>query len=137
MAGAKHVERAIRGQVGVALILTPQVGGGGPVGVSATCLFEQACLQSDPVETELFPELGAFWIEHVEALLSFVAAGVGVSCSPSLVERVRFRGVKTVPLRPDIRGVISAVWRPLDLPATAARFLEELRAELELGAPPL
>jgi DNA-binding transcriptional LysR family regulator len=73
-------------------------------------------------------------IEHVEALLSFVAAGIGVSCAPSLVERVRFHGVKTVPLLPEIRAVISAVWRPQGLPATATRFLEELRAELEPDA---
>jgi len=73
-------------------------------------------------------------IEHVEALLSFVAAGIGVSCAPSLVERVRFPGVKTVPLLPEIRAVISAVWRPQGLPATATRFLEELRAELEPDA---
>lgn len=73
-------------------------------------------------------------VEHVEALLSFVAAGVGVSCTPSLVERVPFRGVKTVPLLPEIRGGISAVWRPQGLPATAARFLEELRAELRVEA---
>ncbi len=72
-------------------------------------------------------------VEHVEALLSFVAAGVGVSCVPSLVERLRFRGVKTVPLLPEIRGGISAVWRPEKLPATATRFLEALHAELEPG----
>jgi DNA-binding transcriptional LysR family regulator len=71
--------------------------------------------------------------ENLEALLSFVAAGVGVSCAPGLVERMPFRGVKTVPLVPEIRGGISAVWRPLGLPATAARFLEELRAELALN----
>jgi len=70
-------------------------------------------------------------VEHVEALLSFVAAGVGVACVPSLVERLQFHGVKTVPLLPEIRGGISAVWRPENLPATATRFLEALRAELE------
>jgi DNA-binding transcriptional LysR family regulator len=70
-------------------------------------------------------------VEHVEALLSFVAAGVGVACVPSRVERLQFHGVQTVPLLPEIRGGISAVWRPENLPATATRFLEALRAELE------
>jgi DNA-binding transcriptional LysR family regulator len=69
-------------------------------------------------------------VEHVEPLLSFVAAGVGVSCVPSLVERLPFRGVKTRPLVPEVRGGISAAWRHVGLSATAARFLEVLRAEL-------
>ncbi len=68
--------------------------------------------------------------EHSEALLSFVAAGVGVSCVPNLVERLKVRGVTTVPLRPEVRGGISAVWRPDRMPPPAARFLEVLRAEL-------
>jgi DNA-binding transcriptional LysR family regulator len=71
-------------------------------------------------------------VEHVEALLSFVAAGVGVSCVPGLVQRLPFRGVKTLPLRPEIQGGISAVWRPDGLSATAAHFLELLRAELKV-----
>ncbi len=69
-------------------------------------------------------------IEHLEALLSFVAAGIGISFLPALVERVGFRGIKVVPIRSEIRGGISAVWRPERLPATAARFLEILRSEL-------
>lgn len=69
-------------------------------------------------------------VEQLEALLSFVAAGVGVSLTPNLFGRLGFRGVKLVPTRPEIRGGISAVWRPERLPATAARFLELLRSEL-------
>jgi len=69
-------------------------------------------------------------VEHSEALLSFIAAGVGVSCVPNLVERLRVKGVSTVPLRPEIRGGISAVWNPQRLTPPAARFLEVLRAEL-------
>ncbi len=69
-------------------------------------------------------------VEQLEALLSFVAAGLGVSCTPNLIERLRFPGIKTVPLSPEIRGGISAVWRPERLPPTATRFLEALRAEL-------
>jgi DNA-binding transcriptional LysR family regulator len=72
-------------------------------------------------------------VEHVEALLAFVAAGFGVSCVPSLIERVPFRGVTTVPLALEARGGISAVWQPQRLSPTTAHFLELLRAEL---APP-
>jgi DNA-binding transcriptional LysR family regulator len=69
-------------------------------------------------------------VEHVEALLAFVAAGFGVSCVPSLVERIPFKGVTTVPLALDARGGISAVWQPQRLSPTASHFLELLRAEV-------
>jgi DNA-binding transcriptional LysR family regulator len=69
-------------------------------------------------------------VEHVEALLAFVAAGFGVSCVPSLIQRLRFRGVTTVPLQLEARGGISAVWQPQRLSPTTAHFLELLRAEL-------
>jgi DNA-binding transcriptional LysR family regulator len=69
-------------------------------------------------------------VEHIEALLAFVAAGFGVSCVPSLVDQIRFRGVTTVPLALDTRGGISAVWHPQRLSPTASHFLELLRAEL-------
>lgn len=69
-------------------------------------------------------------IEHAEALLSFVAAGVGVSCVPNLVEKLKVAGITTIPLLPEVRGGISAVWRPERLSPPAARFLEVLRAEL-------
>lgn len=69
-------------------------------------------------------------VEHSEALLSFVAAGIGVSCVPKLVERLRISGVTTVPLLPEVRGGISAVWRPERLAPPAARFLDVLRAEV-------
>ena len=72
----------------------------------------------------------AMEVEHVEALLAFVAAGFGVSCVPDLVQRMPFRGVKTVPLALDVRGGISAVWQPQRLSPTGAHFLELLRAEL-------
>lgn len=70
-------------------------------------------------------------VEHIEALLAFVAAGFGVSCVPSLVERLRFKGVTTVPLALDARGGISAVWQPQRLSPTASHFLQMLRADLE------
>jgi DNA-binding transcriptional LysR family regulator len=73
----------------------------------------------------------AMEVEHVEALLAFVAAGFGVSCVPSLVEQVGFKGVTTVPLALETRGGISAVWNPQRLAPTAGHFLELLRGELD------
>ena len=72
----------------------------------------------------------AMEVEHVEALLAFVAAGFGVSCVPSLVQQIGFKGITTVPLAIEARGGISAVWQPERLAPTAAHFLELLRAEL-------
>jgi len=69
-------------------------------------------------------------VEHIEALLAFVAAGFGVSCVPSLVERIAFKGVSTVPLALEARGGISAVWQPTRVTPTTAHFLQLLRAEL-------
>lgn len=69
-------------------------------------------------------------VEQLEPLLSFVAAGVGVACVPGLVGALGFRGIKLVPLLPQVRGGISAVWHPGRLSPTAARFLDLLRAEL-------
>jgi DNA-binding transcriptional LysR family regulator len=68
-------------------------------------------------------------IDQLEALLALVAAGVGISCVPGFVRRIRFPGVKAVPLSPTIPAGISAVWDPRTLPATGLRFLELLRAE--------
>jgi len=74
-------------------------------------------------------------VEHIEALLAFVAAGFGVSCVPSLVEQVRFRGIKTVPLALEVRGGISAVWAPQRVSPTATNFLKLLREELAQAKP--
>lgn len=74
-------------------------------------------------------------VEHSEALLSFVAAGIGVSCVPNLVERLKISGATTVRLVPEVRGGISAVWRPERLAPTAARFLDVLRAEITKTRP--
>jgi DNA-binding transcriptional LysR family regulator len=73
-------------------------------------------------------------VEQLEPLLSFVAAGVGVACVPGLVSALGFRGIKLVPLRPEVRGGISAIWDPVRLSPTAARFLELLRTELDLDS---
>jgi DNA-binding transcriptional LysR family regulator len=69
-------------------------------------------------------------VDHSEALLAFVASGLGVSCAPSLIQRLPFRGVVTVPLKPDVWAGISVVWHPQLLTATGARFLDTLRSEI-------
>jgi DNA-binding transcriptional LysR family regulator len=91
--------------------------------------FRQRCLAAG------FDPDVAIEVEHTEALLGLVAAGLGVSCAPSLIERLHFRGVTTIPLRPTVRTDISAVWHAQHLSATGARFLAVLRAEIGKRAP--
>jgi DNA-binding transcriptional LysR family regulator len=68
-------------------------------------------------------------VEHLETLLALVAAGLGVSCVPNFLGRLRFAGVRVVTLRPTVRAGICAVWHPGML-SPAGRHLLEL-----LGAP--
>lgn len=65
-------------------------------------------------------------VKHADELLAFVAAGFGVSCAPDLIERLRYRGVVTVKLRPVFHGGIIAVWHPERISAPGRRFLELL-----------
>ncbi len=67
-------------------------------------------------------------VESIEAALAFAAAGVGVACLPSSIRRLRFPGVSVVPLVPQIKTVICAVWRRTPASATATHFIELLRA---------
>jgi DNA-binding transcriptional LysR family regulator len=60
---------------------------------------------------------------QVEILLGLVAAGVGLSCVPEFVARMRFPGVKAVPLEPPGRAGIIAVWHPETLSPPGQRFL--------------
>jgi DNA-binding transcriptional LysR family regulator len=71
----------------------------------------------------------ALEIEQLELLLAMVAAGVGVSCAPRLVEQLHFPGVTTVALSPLITTNITAVWDPRTLSAAGHRFLATLREE--------
>jgi DNA-binding transcriptional LysR family regulator len=69
-------------------------------------------------------------VGHLEALLAFVSAGIGVACVPALVQRVGFRDVRAVPLTPQAKGGISVVWDPASRNPAAARFLDVLRDEV-------
>lgn len=86
-----------------------------------------------------FPGLGtapevALEVDQIEAVLAFVAAGVGVAIMPGFVRRLRFEGVIAVPLRPVVNAGLMAVWDEKTLSTTARRFLEVVRAQRERGA---
>lgn len=65
-------------------------------------------------------------VEHTDALLAFVAEGLGISCVPRWIERLGFRGVRAIPLRPAVHGGICAVWHPALLSPIGRRFLDSL-----------
>ncbi len=71
----------------------------------------------------------AFEVDQPDSLLTFIAAGLGVSVAPSYIRRLRVRGVTLVPVRPVIRGGAIVVWNPRSLSPTAERFLELMRHE--------
>jgi DNA-binding transcriptional LysR family regulator len=63
-------------------------------------------------------------VSSVDALLGFVAAGIGISYVPDLIAKVRYRGVTIVPVRPTMHGGIAAVWHPGLVSGSGRRFLE-------------
>lgn len=76
----------------------------------------------------------AMEVDQVDALLAFVAAGIGVSIVPGFVRHLRFRGVTAVPMRPQILAGITAVWNDASLSAAGRRFLELLRVHRDRAA---
>jgi DNA-binding transcriptional LysR family regulator len=68
----------------------------------------------------------AIEVQHTDALLAFVAAGLGVSCVPGFIDRLRHRGVVTVPLSPTIQAGIIATWDEKRISATGRNFIAML-----------
>jgi DNA-binding transcriptional LysR family regulator len=71
----------------------------------------------------------AFEVDHVETMLSFVAAGLGVSHAPAAIRELRYPGVVTVPIAPRKPAGVSAMWDPRAASKVTERFLEVLREE--------
>ena len=65
-------------------------------------------------------------VDHLEATLSFVAAGLGISIAPSAAARLKLDGVSSRPLEPSVGAGMSAIWVPETATATSQRFLDEL-----------
>jgi DNA-binding transcriptional LysR family regulator len=83
-------------------------------------LFRRRCIDAG-FDPEIFLE-----VEHADALVAFIAEGLGVSCVPRWVERLRIRGVAFVPLRPAFRGGIAVVWHPALVSPLGHAFMETL-----------
>ena len=61
-------------------------------------------------------------VDHVDTMLAFVAAGLGVSLAPSVVTALRLRGVVSRPVTPPIPAGISVIW-PAEGPSQTGRTL--------------
>ncbi|MEM9466674.1 MAG: LysR family transcriptional regulator [Actinomycetota bacterium] len=67
-------------------------------------------------------------VDHLESMLAFVGAGMGVSLLPSIAGRLRLDGVESRPLDPPVPSGVSAVWDPAAVSPTTRRFLDRLDA---------
>jgi DNA-binding transcriptional LysR family regulator len=63
-------------------------------------------------------------VPQLEALLAWIAAGIGISFAPAVVSCARFPGVVTVPVRPAIMTEIVAAWNGPRLPAAGRRLVD-------------
>ncbi len=70
----------------------------------------------------------AMELQQTEAMLAFVAAGLGNTLLPASIQRFGFEGVATVPLLPVIQAGPTLVWDPERLSIPAAELLADLRA---------
>ncbi|MEM8924286.1 MAG: LysR substrate-binding domain-containing protein [Actinomycetota bacterium] len=81
--------------------------------------FTRMCAEHDKA-AEIVME-----VDHLESMLAFVAAGLGVSLAPSTASRLRLDRVVSRPLDPPVPAGISVMWSTTPSPPTAALFLAE------------
>ena len=70
-------------------------------------------------------------LDQIDAVLAFVATGLGISLAPASVAQLRLPGVRFVPLTPTILAGVTAVWNPDALGPAAAALLAEIRGARE------
>lgn len=80
-------------------------------------------------EHQIVPDI-ALEVDHLETLLSFVAAGVGVGLAPSAAGRLRLDGVTSLLLDPPVPAGMSMMWNPAATSPAAAHFLDVTRTTL-------
>ena len=71
-------------------------------------------------------------VDHLEAMLAFVAAGLGVSFAPSATNKLDASGVISRPLVPFIAVDIHALWSEQNLSPATRRFLQHIDGSLSL-----
>jgi DNA-binding transcriptional LysR family regulator len=86
--------------------------------------YEQMCRAA-----QVLPRI-AMELQQTEAILAFVAAGLGNTFMPASITRFGFDGIATVPLLPVIQAGPTLVWDPTRLSTTAAELLADLRAPI-------
>lgn len=89
---------------------------------SLHALYERLCAESGR------PPAVAFEVDHADTMLSFVAAGLGISHAPAAIRALAPEGVAFVPLLPRVRAGIAAMWDPASASPATRHFLSVLRA---------
>lgn len=91
--------------------------------------FHQLCARSG------FEPVVAVEVEHADALLAMVEAGVGLSLAPAFASRLTLRGVTYVPFQPAIPSGVMALHDPTRLSPAAQHVLSRVVAAAAHGAP--
>jgi DNA-binding transcriptional LysR family regulator len=87
--------------------------------------YRSMCKQSG-VEPNVAMEL-----EQTEAILAFVAAGLGITFMPASIARFGYEGIALTPFSPSINAEATLVWDPSRLSPPAQELLAELRTSSE------
>lgn len=90
--------------------------------------YRQLC-RAQGVETNVAVE-----VDQLDAVLAFVAAGLGITLTPASVRRLHLDGVVAVPLSPTVLSGVTIVWDRERLTPAAEALLQEVQRE---GAAPV
>jgi DNA-binding transcriptional LysR family regulator len=120
--------------------------GAGAAGVAFSTVAAEPMLllprRTDPALHEAYRRLCAaagvepnvgLEVDQLDAVLAFVAAGLGCTLLPMSVTRLRFDGVSAVPLVPTVWTGVTVVWDASRLSPAAAALLAEV---MDGGGPP-
>lgn len=92
-------------------------------------VFDQLCRAHD-IEPDVVLE-----VDHLDTMLAFVAAGLGISLAPSAAAALRLDGVVVRPTDPPMPAGTSALWPADGLAPTAQALLSHLEADGVLEPP--
>lgn len=70
----------------------------------------------------------AMEVDHLESMMSFARAGLGVGLAPSAATQLHLDGLTSRPLEPSVPAGISMLWQPGAATPTTTRLLDTMRS---------